>query len=287
MGTILLPVDFSDETKTAIDFGFEIARKTGSGLVLLHSFHDQLYFSDGGFSTGFESNVMVTDEIISDFYKQKKKNIEELKEALLERGKEAGWSEIKVETVMETGDPEYQIPEAAEKIGPDLIVMTSTGIGKNFLLAGSVARKIMDSEVAPVLAIPKNTEYREISNIAYMTEFEETDVEVLKKLFGLLNAYKPNVYVVHLNVEAKDPDAMQRMQNILDHEDLREYTVQLIAQVIECEKPQRTIEGYVKAKNIDMICIVPHKRNIFKQIFTSDLTKKDLFQTNLPLLGIH
>jgi len=286
MGTILLPVDFSDETKTAIDFGFEIAKRSGSDLVLLHSFHDQLYFSDGGFSTGFESNVMVTDEIISDFYKQKKKNIEELKEALLARGKEAGWPGIKVETVMETGDPEYQIPEAAEKIEPDLIVMTSTGIGKNFLLAGSVARKVMDSGVAPVLAIPKNTEYKEIRNVAYMTEFEETDVEVLKKLFDLLNAYKPNVYVVHLNVEAKDPDAMQRMQNLLDHEDVKEYTIQLIAQVIECEKPQRTIEGYVKAKNIDMICIVPHKRNLFKQIFSGDLTKKDLFQTNIPLLGI-
>jgi nucleotide-binding universal stress UspA family protein len=287
MSKILIPVDFSEYTGLAVDYAYDIALKSRADIVLFHSFHDQLYFSDGGFSTGFESNVMVTDEIISDFYKQKQKNIEELKESIVKRAKAEEWDNIRVETVIETGEPDYQIHKFAEKTEPDLIVMVSTGIGKNFLLAGSVARKVMDSGLAPVLAIPKNASFKSIKNIAFMTEFEETDVEVLAKLFKLLKHFDPYVYVVHLNIEGKAPDAMQRMQNLLDDDLLKEYTVQLIAQVIECEKPQRTIESYVKRKKIDLITIVPHKRNLFKQIFTSDLTKTDLFQTNLPLLGIH
>lgn len=287
MSAILLPVDFGDYTRLAVDYGFEIARNLKSDILLLHSFHDQLYFSDGGFSTGFESNVMVTDEIINDFFNQKKKNIEELRDEILRRGKDAGWHDLQVETLIETGDPDYQIPKVAERTKPDLIVMVSTGIGKNFLLAGSVARKIMDSGIAPVLAIPKNNSFSGIKNVAFMTEFEETDVNVISKFFKLFGSFEPTVYVVHLNVEGKDPDAIQRMNNLLDHESIRQYNVQLIPQVIDCEKPQKTIESYVKVKKIDLICMVPHKRSLFKQIFTNDLTRTDLFQTNLPLLGIH
>jgi nucleotide-binding universal stress UspA family protein len=286
MKNILVPLDFSELSDNALEHAMGLASQSGAKLTLFHSFFDQLYFSDGGFTTGFESNVMVTDEIVNDFYKQKLKNLEEAKEKLLDEAKQKD-IDIEIETLIKNGDPEYQIHEYVKAEKPDLVIMGSYGIGKNNLLSSSVTRNIMDSGIAPVLAISGMADYKGYKNVAFMTEFDELDIPMLQKLFTLYEGFDLNVYVVHLNVEARDSNALQSMEFMLSDKSLDEYATQIHPQVIECKQPQRTIGSYVLAKNIDMICIIPHKRNIFKQLFSNDLTKTDLFQTNLPLLGMH
>jgi nucleotide-binding universal stress UspA family protein len=39
MKTILVPTDFSDNAKNALDFAIEIAKKHGSKIVLVHTNH--------------------------------------------------------------------------------------------------------------------------------------------------------------------------------------------------------------------------------------------------------
>jgi nucleotide-binding universal stress UspA family protein len=287
MKKILLPVDFTELTDCAAEHALGLAMHSGATLTLFHSFFDQIYFSDGGFTTGFESNVMVTDEIINDFYQQKKNSLEELREKLAEKAASGGSKGLKIESRIESGDPEYQIYEYIKAEKPDIVMMGSYGIGKNNLLSSSVTRKVMDSGIAPVMAIPKGCDYKGYRNIAFMTEFEDKDIERLGKLFILFAGMEIVVYVVHLNVDARDVNAIQQMEYMLSDNSLVEFSTQIHPQVIECEHPQRTIESYVKQKKIDLVCIIPHKRNIFQKIFSSDLTKTDLFQTNLPLLGIH
>jgi len=287
MKNIFVPVNFSESTENALNYALGIAMKTGAAITLYHSFFEQIYFSDGGFSTGFESNVMITDEIVNDLFSQKKKNLDELKQNLLRQAEKSDHKDLAIEIVIDNGNPDHQILSACERINPDLLIMASSGIGKNFILSGSVARRIMDSSSVPVMAIPNQALYKEIKNVAFMTEFDQSDVLILKKFFELFNRYSPMVYVVHLNIDGKNPDAEQQMEKLLLDPMISDYSLQLEPQIIDCENQQKTIESYVKDKKIDLISILPHKRNLFKQVFTQDLTKKDLFQTNLPLLGMH
>jgi hypothetical protein len=52
------------------------------------------------------------------------------------------------------------------------------------------------------------------------------------------------------------------------------------------EDNQKAIDSYIKAHNIELIAFQPHKRNIFYTLFTANITKKNLFATNTPLLAM-
>ena len=136
MKKILVPVDFSPNTWISCDYARELALATGAEIILFHSFFEQIYFSDGGFATGFESGIMLTDEIILDFYRQKERQLEEL---TMELGKTDNGSinkPLEVSYIIESGDPEIQILNAIDKIKPDLVVMGSAGLGKKGCLSG-------------------------------------------------------------------------------------------------------------------------------------------------------
>ena len=77
-GKILVPVDFSSHTKVFCSYAIYLAKLTGKDIILFHSFFDQIYSSDGGFATGFESGIMLTDEIILDFYRKKEIRLNEI-----------------------------------------------------------------------------------------------------------------------------------------------------------------------------------------------------------------
>jgi nucleotide-binding universal stress UspA family protein len=47
------------------------------------------------------------------------------------------------------------------------------------------------------------------------------------------------------------------------------------------------MEGYVRNKNIDIICLTTHRRNLFARLFNPSIGKKMLFHTTTPLLVFH
>ena len=57
--------------------------------------------------------------------------------------------------------------------------------------------------------------------------------------------------------------------------------------LIEIEgENQETIDQFVKGKLINLIAFQPHKRSLVYMVFTRNITKKNLFATNVPLLAL-
>ena len=52
------------------------------------------------------------------------------------------------------------------------------------------------------------------------------------------------------------------------------------------EDNQKTIDQFVKDFSIGMIVFQPYKHSIFYRFFTKNITKKNLFATNIPLFAI-
>ncbi|MDZ7740254.1 MAG: universal stress protein [Bacteroidota bacterium] len=77
------------------------------------------------------------------------------------------------------------------------------------------------------------------------------------------------------------------MNAIKDHFTEQVGEGQLSCNLIDSKDISEDIENYVKENSIDLIAFLSHKRNIFKRLFTSKITKKDLFQANIPLLAFH
>src|SRR5512145_2039625 len=127
MKKILVPVDFSKHTSVSSRYALQLAQVFGAEIILFHSFFDQFYYSDGGLSTGFESGLLMTDEIIMDFYKQKEMTLQELAKVLNSEIPKEKAGRIKISCRMESGNPEIQIINAINQLKPDMIVMGSGG----------------------------------------------------------------------------------------------------------------------------------------------------------------
>lgn len=141
--TILVPVDGSENSQTALSHAIYLATQCNASLELLHVVNLATALSLSVYDQGHYALL------------------EEVQDALKEAGKKV-LSEavdkvpdtLKLNSTMEIGSPGQVIVDYAEKCKADLIVMGSRGLGPvKSLFMGSVSNYIMGQAPIPVLII--------------------------------------------------------------------------------------------------------------------------------------
>lgn len=286
MKKILVPVDFSPHTQVSCQYAYSLAGSIDAEIILFHSFFDQLYFSDGGFTTGFESGIMLTDEIILDFYKQKEQKLNDIARQLQESNGQENRSKVKVICRMESGDPEIQIINAIEQMDPDLIVMGSAGMGKKRLFSGSVARRIIDHVSIPVIAVPEQARPTPLKNIVYMTAFDPDDEEVIIDIDSLLAPMNCTFNCVHLLTDDNLADVNENMNKLSGMQALDILSGRIYFHILEYDNQLEKLKLFIDEQKIDLIAFIPHKRNPLKNLFFQGITREDLFLTHIPVMAV-
>jgi nucleotide-binding universal stress UspA family protein len=139
---ILVPYDFSDPARKALDVAAKLARPNGRLLVL----HVILPF------------VPVTDLPVGSGGYVAPQELIDATSRRLERvvSKALGRNRLRVDTKVVLGDPHHRIVAATR--GMDAIVMSTTGrTGFAHLLIGSVAEKVVRHSPIPVLTLRART----------------------------------------------------------------------------------------------------------------------------------
>lgn len=288
MKKILVPIDFSENTDRTCQYAIELAKKYSSEIRLFHSYFDQIIVSDSSFPTGVDTDTMLNEQLLRDIEQRAKEDIVELQSKLIGQLRKENIHSVKIVYTLKGGDPESEIIDECEEYKPDLIVMGSSGRGKKSILTGSVSKKIMNNAGLPVLAIPQDYSFKGIKNVLYMTDFGGPDTRLIEKLLKLLKDFDIKVHCLHMNIhDDRRADNEKKMNAIKDHFTEQVGEGQLSCNLIDSKDISEDIENYVKENSIDLIAFLSHKRNIFKRLFTSKITKKDLFQANIPLLAFH
>ena len=135
---ILCPTDFSDISKSAIDYAVSMARSFDAKLILMHS-EDQLH----GFDQ-YQILALTPHEIAEKMLKQAEAELEQIAGNIAK--------DIKVETAVRQGKAFVEIIQMAAERDVDLIVMGSHGrTGLSHAMLGSVAEKVVRKAPCPVL----------------------------------------------------------------------------------------------------------------------------------------
>lgn len=286
MKKILVPVDFSAHTTASVKYAYHIAKAIGAEIILFHSFFDQIYFSDGGFSTGFESGMMLTDQIIRDFYHQKEEGLKRLADELIKEPAKIEGITIEVTTRIESGDPEVQIIQAIRQIDPVLIVMGSGGMGKKSMLSGSVARRIMNNAQTPVIAVPELKQIPVVRNVAYMTNFDPEDHQSILSLQSILGECHIHIFCLHLSQQKHHQAAVLQFQKLAGCEELKQLEHPISFHLLEATDIRQALTNFISTNKITLIAFIPHKRGIVKDLLYQGITKEDLFLTQTPVMAI-
>ena len=138
--TILVPVDFSDHSKEALDTAIQIAHLFGSTIHLLHCYHIQT----AGISP---YGIVLPSGYYADIRDAAEKQLNDWLELVSNEG-------IQSETILSADSPSLAINLAAEEVEADLIVMGTRGLsGLKHAVLGSVAERVVRLAPCPVLTV--------------------------------------------------------------------------------------------------------------------------------------
>ena len=138
--TVLVPVDFSDHSREALDTAIQIAHLFGSTVHLLHCYHVQT----AGISP---YGIVLPSGYYEDIRDAAAKRLSDWSELLSKEG-------IETESILSADSPSTAINLAATEIQADLIVMGTRGLsGLKHAMLGSVAERVVRLAPCPVLTV--------------------------------------------------------------------------------------------------------------------------------------
>lgn len=143
---ILVPIDFSDYSKMALDYAVEFAKKFNSQLFLIYVIEPIVYPSDFGLGQVPMSSIDMEIQSRAEDEMQKLIN-------------EKVPKETKVSWIIRVGKPFIEIINEAKEKDCDLIIIATHGhTGIEHILFGSTAEKVVRKSPIPVLVVREKQE---------------------------------------------------------------------------------------------------------------------------------
>jgi nucleotide-binding universal stress UspA family protein len=272
MEKIIVPFDFSSASSWGFYYAYNIAKKIGAELVVVH-----LYWPPYVEST---YPVDMIQSIITEKEKDVLKHLKAATQAPL-----ADKESVKIRYVIQPGS-EHSIVDVAAENEADLIVMGTHGSGKALdKVWGTNTANVIKEATCPVLAIPIGATYEGIESIAYATDFEKKDTELLIQLTLIATAIGAQVHCVHINqADAPYEDKKETAFRTLFEENFADLPVSY--SVWSANEVEDGLETFCRINKISILAMLTRKKNLWEKVFGGvSITKSMTMQTKLPLLA--
>lgn len=137
---ILVPIDFSECSKAALPWAASVAAEFNAELILLHVVET--------FAADYLLGPQLANETITPLMKEREAELKRMAESLKES------TGLKVSAAVRAGKPFKEIYSASEKLGADLIALTTRGnTGLKRVWLGSTAERVVRHASRPVLIV--------------------------------------------------------------------------------------------------------------------------------------
>ncbi len=139
--TILVPIDFSDNSKKALRYAIPFAQQFNASLILAYIVEPTIYPSDFGFGQiGFP-------DVEKELHEKALSEMATLRDSIIPPG-------LRTVTLVGTGIPFVEITQFAKEHEVDIIIVATHGrTGVEHILFGSTAEKIIRKAPCPVLVV--------------------------------------------------------------------------------------------------------------------------------------
>lgn len=287
MKKILVPVDFSGHTDITCKYALEIAKVYGGEIRLFHTYFDQIIIADTSFPDTLDMSTVYNEELMKEIHRQAVSSMEALYKQVNGQIADQKIQDVVLTSGVTGGEIENELREICHEFKPDVVVMGTTGKGNNVNVWGKVSTFIIDHARVPVLTVPQILEYRGFGSIMFAADLSEANAASIAEILDLFHPFEFKLKVVHFITKAKNVDAHSRMEILRRQFSAQEQKGIVTFEVIESmDDNQKAIDQFIGGNQIRMIAFQPHKRSLLYMVFTKNITKKNLFATNIPLLAV-
>jgi nucleotide-binding universal stress UspA family protein len=279
MKRILVPTDFSDYSKIALQFAANLAHKINGRIYLIHVFDDNGVDMPGTTGSGSWMGAMSGNEIplMIDRLRSIKSQIQNFI-------KNCGVPNTDIYHNVESGVPHMKINYAAEKYHCDMIVMGTHGAtGFQEMFIGTTTEKVVHYANRPVLSIKENVNLNP-SNIVFATDFSEEADEVFDSVKGFAEIFNANIHLLNVNVNDVNRDQIAgRIEQFREQHEVTymPYTI------YNDKKTEAGILHFAKRMCADMIAIGTHGRHGLARFFNPSISEELVNHSFCPVLTIN
>ena len=279
MKKILVPTDFSPNALRAIHYAVEIAKRNQASICLVH-------VTDALLDNVFPGQEKITEDYNNTIVEQADINLNNLRNSIQEA------ENITVETQLLNGPIKDSIRLAAAARQADLVIMGTMGkSGLKEQILGSKTASVISHSEKPVLAIPLEYEWSTpVKILLAIKDYSEAET-VLQPVMELATIFNAELQLAIFTDENRmtaigyryDDEALH-----LTEEKIKKAHPSLHARAVHLSGKNfvETLNEYIHANSIDVVCMITHHRNFIDNLFNRSLTKKMAYQSKVPVLAI-
>jgi nucleotide-binding universal stress UspA family protein len=192
MNTILVPTDFSVHAQNAALFAWQLAKYINARVILCNAFN-------------VPAEEVAAAQVawpLEDYQSMQEASAEGLRSlaAGLEKRADGEYAVMpEVSYVNEAGSVADVVGALAVRERALLVVMgTSPSGGLVRFLWGSKRNSLIEDVQVPLLLVPENYGYKYPKRIAFATDWQESDIEVIQSLVSLARHYQADILITHV-----------------------------------------------------------------------------------------
>ncbi len=264
MKRILVPTDFSKNTRNALEFAIDIVNKVEGEIILLNTYK---LARRAGMFIGVEK--MMREESKAEMTKLVRKIKPRLK------------PKVTIKSKVVKGDPIQTVVLVAKKMEVDFIIMGTQGAsGLKEVFIGSTTNGVINSTKIPVMAVPSSFKHKSIDVIVLSISPNLGELgDKIGPLKLLANLYNAKIKGLHINADDRNDDVQQKVSGILEGTDHTYHEMKS-----STAKINLMIEQFVKDNNADLLCMVKQNRGFWENLFHNSVTTIEVFHSDVPIL---
>ncbi|HLF35226.1 MAG TPA: universal stress protein [Cyclobacteriaceae bacterium] len=281
MKKILVPTDFSEQAKNALDFAIQIARRSEAAIILLN------VLDYPGLSTVWMGglNIIGGTEPPADHLDETFVNslLDKAKDELADSIRTAGGTGMNITPKVEIGNPYFCISEKITAEDINLVVMGTRGIsGLEDVLIGSTAEKVVRLSQCPVITIKQKCELNKIKHMIFASNFEEKQDHIVEELLKMQQILDATLHLVKVNTpnNFQSNQVMTReMKEFVEKYGIRKYTTNLYNDYLE----EDGIIHFAEDIDADMISLATHGRTGLMHLLSGSIAEDVVNHARRPV----
>jgi len=278
---ILVPTDFSEQANYALDFAYQIAKKSKAEIILVNvvDYPGLSTVWGGGMNVigGAEPPLDNLDESFINNLLDRSK--EEMKSMI----RKINVDEVIIQHNVEVGNPYFVITEKIEQENINLVIMGSRGTGGlEEVLIGSNTEKVVRHSKCPVITIKKKRDFSEIINIAFASTFTGNQSHVVEELFKLQEIFQAKLNLVKINTPnnfESNRSIKKCLDDFVEKYQVKNYSVNIYNDFTE----EDGITGFAEDINADMIALATHGRTGLMHLLSGSIAEDIVNHAKRPV----
>lgn len=260
---VLVPIDFSDASKSATRYAVELAKKLRGNITLL----SVIGYNDHGMLVNWKKLAKSEKDAAT-------QSAQELIGQLI-------LGEVSIEHQIVSGHPlADQICDYAVLQKMDLIVMGTHGSSLRKFI-GSNTQNVMAKSDIPVIAVPTGYTFAGIQKIVYATDKQNISTEV-SKAANFANLFDAELMVLHV----RPAQSKQGLSKLTEPElvNLTEFS-RLSYHEEKSDNIGNAIRLFAKSHHTDLLAVFSHEASFTKKLLGKSTTQNLTAQIETPIIS--